>query len=232
MRTLLVPALLSLTLGTAAAQQGDVARGQRLFQNCIACHSLAPDKNLTGPSLSGVIGRKAGTLQSFSRYSDAIRSSGVVWDAKTLDTWLADPQHVIPGNQMTFPGIENPQQRADVIAFLKQAGERNSRTAQQMPSGGGMMGGMMSNAVPNLKNANNASRVQAVRYCRDTYEVVTADGNKRQFFERNLRFKTDSSDDGPTKGAPALVSAGMMGDRADVIFSAPDEIGAFVSKAC
>jgi cytochrome c len=179
-----------------------------------------------------VIGRKAGTLQSFSRYSDAIRSSGVVWDAKTLDTWLADPQHVIPGNQMTFPGIENPQQRADVIAFLKQAGERNSRTAQQMPSGGGMMGGMMSNAVPNLKNANNASRVQAVRYCRDTYEVTTADGNKRQFFERNLRFKIDSSDDGPTKGAPALVSAGMMGDRADVIFSAPDEIGAFVSKSC
>jgi cytochrome c len=74
--------------------------------------------------------------------------------------------------------------------------------------------------------------VQTVRYCRDTYEVTTADGNKRQFFERNLRFKTDSSDDGPTKGAPALVSAGMMGDRADVIFSAPDEIGAFVSKSC
>ncbi|MEA2832649.1 MAG: cytochrome c [Methylobacteriaceae bacterium] len=231
MRTLLVPALLTLTVGTAAAQQGDVGRGQRLFQNCTACHSLEPDKNLTGPSLSGVIGRKAGTLQSFSRYSDPIKFSGVVWDAKTLDSWLADPQHVIPGNQMTFPGIENPQQRADVIAFLKQASERNSRTAQQMPSGGGM-GGMMSNAVPNLKNANNASRVQTVRYCRDTYEVTTADGNKRQFFERNLRFKTDSSDDGPTKGAPALVSAGMMGDRADVIFSAPDEIGAFLSKSC
>ena len=232
MRSLMTMTLVPLTLSAAAAQQGDVARGQRLFQNCIACHSLEPDKNLTGPSLSGVIGRKAGTLQSFSRYSDAVRSSGVVWDAKTLDTWLADPQHVIPGNQMTFPGMENPQQRADVIAFLKQASERNSRMAQQMPSGGGMMGGMMSNAVPNLKNANNASRVQAVRYCRDTYEVVTADGNKRQFFERNLRFKTDSSGDGPAKGAPALVSAGMMGDRADVIFSAPDEMGAFVTTAC
>jgi cytochrome c len=231
MRMLLVAAMLPLTL-SAAAQQGDVARGQRLFQNCTACHSLEPDKNLTGPSLAGVIGRKAGTLQSFSRYSEPIKSSGVIWDEKTLDAWLADPQHVIPGNQMTFPGIDNPQQRADVIAFLKQASERNSRTAQQMPSGGGMMGGMMSHAVPNLKNANNASRVQTVRYCRDTYEVVTADGKKRQFFERNLRFKTDSSDDGPGKGAPALVSAGMMGDRADVIFSAPDEIAAFVSTAC
>src|SRR5437588_4340150 len=104
MRSLMTMTLVPLLLGTAAAQQGDVARGQRLFQNCIACHSLEPDKNLTGPSLSGVIGRKAGKLQSFSRYSDAIRSSGVVWDVKTLDTWLADPQHVIPGNQMTFPG--------------------------------------------------------------------------------------------------------------------------------
>src|SRR5947209_1443448 len=232
MRTLLVPALLSLTLGTAAAQQGDVARGQRLFQNCVACHSLEPDRNLTGPSLAGVIGRKAGTLASFSRYSDPIKLSGVVWDAKTLDSWLADPQHVIPGNQMTFPGIENRQQRADVIAFLKQTGEPNSRTAQQKPSGGGMMGGMMSNAVPNLKKVDNASRVQTVHYCRDTYEVVTADGNKRQFFERNLRFKTDSSGDGPMKGAPALVSAGMMGDRADVIFSGPAEIGAVVTTAC
>src|SRR5947209_19722193 len=109
MRRLLVAALLPLTLSAAAAQQGDVARGQRLFQNCSACHSLEPDKNLTGPSLSGVIGRKAGTLQSFSRYSEPIKSSGVVWDGKTLDAWLADPQHVIPGNQMTFPGIDNPQ---------------------------------------------------------------------------------------------------------------------------
>jgi cytochrome c len=231
MRMLLVAALLPLTL-SAAAQQGDVARGQRLFQNCTACHSVEPDKNLTGPSLAGVIGRKAGTLQSFSRYSDPIKSSGVVWDAKTLDAWLADPQHVIPGNQMTFPGMDNPQQRADVIAFLKHPGDPNSRTAQRMPSGGGMMGGMMSNAVPNLKELASSSRVQSVSYCRDTYEVATADGKKRKFFERNLRFKTDSSNEGPTKGAPALVSAGMMGDRADVIFAMPGELGQFVTQAC
>jgi cytochrome c len=179
-----------------------------------------------------VIGRKAGTLQSFTRYSDPIKSSGVVWDPKTLDAWLADPQHVIPGNQMTFPGMDNPQHRADVIAFLKHTGDPTSRTAQRMPSGGGTMGGMMSNAVPNLKELANSSRVQSVSYCRDTYEVATADGKKRKFFERNLRFKTDSSNDGPTKGAPALVSAGMMGDRADVIFAMPDEFGQFVTEAC
>jgi cytochrome c len=71
-----------------------------------------------------------------------------------------------------------------------------------------------------------------VRYCRDTYAVATADGKTRKFYERNLRFKTDSSDDGPTKGAPALVPAGMAGDRADVIFAAPEEFAQFVAQSC
>jgi cytochrome c len=121
----------------------------------------------------------------------------------------------------------------DIIAFLKQASDPHSQTAQQMPSmGDGTMGGMMSSGVPSLKNIDAAIRVQNVRYCGDTYEVMTADGNKRRFFERNLRFKTDSSDDGPTMGAPALVPAGMMGDRADVIFAAPEEFGKFVAQSC
>ena len=68
-------------------------------------------------------------------------SSGVVWNDKTLDAWLADPQHVVPGNEMTFRGIDNAQQRADIVAFLKEANQPNTRTAQRMPSGGGMMGG-------------------------------------------------------------------------------------------
>jgi len=216
---------------SALAQEGDAGRGQRLFRSCVACHSLAPDKNLTGPSLSGLFGRKAGGLESFSRYSDAMKSSGVVWDDKTLDAYLADPQHVIRGNQMTFPGVKNPQQRTDIIAYLKQASQPNAQRAQ-MPSGGGMRAGMTSQDVPNLKKLDNATRVQFVRYCRDTYEVATADGSKRKYFERNLRFKTDSSDDGPTSGAPALVPAGMMGDRADVIFATPEEFGKFVTQAC
>jgi cytochrome c len=231
MRYLLLAALVTIAPHAALAQQGDVARGQRQFQNCTACHSLEPDKNLTGPSLAGVFGRKAGTLPSFTRYSDALKSSGVTWDEKTLDAWIADPQHMIPGNEMTFSGIKNSQQRSDMIAFLKRSTQPNSQMAQA-PSMGGMMGGMMSHAVPNLKKLDDASRVQSVRYCRDTYEVTTADGSKRRFFERNLRFKTDSSDDGPTKDAPALVPAGMMGDRADVIFAAPEEFANFVAQAC
>ena len=67
------------------AAEGDAGRGQRLFQSCAACHSLESNKNMTGPALSGVWERKAGTLQSFSRYSDALKSSGVVWNEQTLD---------------------------------------------------------------------------------------------------------------------------------------------------
>jgi cytochrome c len=133
---------------------------------------------------------------------------------------------------MTFPGIREPQQRADLLAFLKKATEPGGKSASpQVPQMGGMMG-MGGGAVPNLKTLDPEDRVQSVGYCRDTYEVATADGKKRKFWERNLRLKTDSSDDGPTKGAPALVPAGMMGDRADVIFSGPDEISEFVHKSC
>jgi cytochrome c len=74
--------------------------------------------------------------------------------------------------------------------------------------------------------------VQKITHCKDTYHVSTADGKTHDFWERNLRLKTDVSGDGPQKGAPALVSAGMMGDRADVIFAAPGEISAFIAEQC
>jgi cytochrome c len=184
---------------------------------------------MTGPSLFGLWERQAGGLQSFTRYSDAIKSSGIIWNDHTLDAWLADPQHLIPGNTMTFQGVKDSQPRADLLAFLKEATRPgNTQMVQQMPQAGGMM----NTSVPNLKKLEPGNRVQSVAYCRDTYEVTTADGKKHKFWERNLRLKTDSGEDGPTQGAPALVPAGMMGDRADVIFSAPDEIGKFVSMSC
>jgi hypothetical protein len=69
-------------------------------------------------------------------------------------------------------------------------------------------------------------------YCGDTYKVATEDGKTRDFWERNLRFKTDVSADGPQPGVPALAPAGMMGDRADVIFASPDEISGFIRYQC
>jgi len=187
---------------------------------------------MTGPSLAKVWNRKAGSLASFPRYSPALKSSGIVWTDATLDEWIKDPQHFIPDNTMTFPGIKDARQRADLLAFLKEATQpsRAPRTAQ----GGNQMGGMMmgGGAVPNLKKLDPQERVRSITHCGDTYKVSTADGKVRDFWERNLRFKTDVSDDGPQKGAPALVGAGMMGDRADVIFAGPDEISGFIAHQC
>jgi cytochrome c len=99
--------------------------------------------------------------------------------------------------------------------------------------GMGGMGGMMGGGrVHNLKNLDPEDRVQAISHCKDTYTITTANGQTRKFWERNLRLKTDASDDGPKRNAPALVGAGMMGDRADVIFADPSEINSFITGKC
>ncbi|KRR20032.1 cytochrome C [Bradyrhizobium retamae] len=226
-----------LSFSSLHAQQGNAARGERNFRACAACHSLERDRNMTGPSLADLWGRRAGTLPSFDRFSDALKSSGLTWDDRTLDQWLTDPKHLVPGNEMTFEGIKEDPARADLLAFLKEATKPSaapSQSAQQGQRGGmgGMMGGMMGGADPNLKALEPGIHVKTISYCRDTYRVTTADGKTRAFWERNLRFRTDTSKDGPGKDAPALLGAGMMGDRAAVIFSAPEEIMKFVERRC
>lgn len=228
--------LVSLALAPhVLAAEGNPARGQRVFSSCAACHSLQPDRNMTGPSLADVWNRKAGGLSSFTRYSAALKSANILWNDKTLDEWIKDPQRVVPGNQMTFAGIKDAQPRADLLAFLKdatRAGGSSSQFLQQNSRMGGMAGMMGGGEVPNLKKLDPAQRVQAITYCKDTYTVTTANGQTRLFWERNLRLKTDASGDGPESNAPALVDAGMMGDRADVIFAAPSEISPFIAAKC
>jgi cytochrome c len=228
--------VLSVTiLGAASpalAAEGNAGRGQRVFGACAPCHSLEPNKNLTGPSLSGVWGRKAGSAESFSRYSPALKSSNIVWSDRTLDEWITDPQHLVPDNQMTFEGIKAPRERADLLAFLREATKPGSSQVAQGGSMGGMGGMMGGGQAPNLKKLDPSDRVQSITYCKDTYTVTTANGQTRKFWERNLRLKTDASGDGPEKKSPALVAAGMMGDRADVIFSEPSEISPFITAKC
>jgi len=226
-------ALVALAMSSPAlALDGNAARGQRAFGACAACHSLEPNRSMTGPSLAGLWNRKAASLASFPRYSPALKSSDIVWNDQTLDAWLTDPQHFVPGNTMTFPGIKDARQRADLLAFLK-AATQDGASAQAAPRGGdGMMGGMTGGPTPNLKKLDPEERVRTIQLCRDTYRVTTDDGKTRDFWERNLRFKTDSSDDGPEKGAPAILRAGMMGDRAAVIFADPAEISALIVPRC
>jgi cytochrome c len=223
---------LSLPVAYAATPTGDPKQGAQLFSRaCAACHALSPERNMTGPSLAGVWDRKAGSLKSFERYSPALERSNVVWDAKSLDAWLKSPAGFIPNNHMTFDGIANGKQRADLIAFLKQASSGQAPAAAQGAGTGGMMGGMAPH-FKDLKKLAPERQVRAIRLCRDSYFVTTADGKTAPFWEPNLRFETDSSDLGPPKGTPAIMPAGMMGDRAAVIFASPEDISGFIKHQC
>lgn len=227
--------LVTLSFGTSAAfSEGNPTRGQRVFGPCAMCHSLQPDQNMTGPSLASLWSRKAGSVTHFTRYSPALKSSNIVWNDKTLDEWIADPQQLIPGNQMTFAGIKDARQRADLLAFLKEATRPGASMAQGNGQMGEMgMGGMMGgNQVPDLKQLGPEGHVKGVTYCKDTYTVTTANGEARKFWERNLRLMTDASNRGPAKNDPVIVGAGMMGDRADLIFADPSEISTFIAAKC
>jgi len=106
-------------VGTAQGA-GDPAKGKKVFNQCRACHALKPGQHRVGPSLAGVWGREAGTAKGFNRYSDALKNSGITWNAEALDKYLADPSGYIPGNQMAFAGLKSEKKRANVIAYLKQ----------------------------------------------------------------------------------------------------------------
>ncbi|MGH8707004.1 MAG: c-type cytochrome, partial [Burkholderiales bacterium] len=198
-----------------ALGEGDSARGARAFGACAACHTLEPGRHLTGPSLAGVWGSKAGAAQGFARFSAALRSSGIVWNESSLDAWLANPEKTVPGNYMSFGGIGNARVRADLVAYLRAASEGKAPPAQRVA------------ALPDLKTAPPNAVVRALRHCGDTYFVTDGEGTTRPFWEFNLRFKTDTSASGPAPGRPVLVGQGMQGDRAQVVFARPEEISRF-----
>jgi cytochrome c len=108
-------AIVVLLLASPCQAAGDADRGEALYQGCQDCHSL--DKNDVGPRHRGVFGRIAGSLSDYA-YSDALKNANKTWDEANLDKWLADPQDFLPGAKM-FYHLDNAQDRADVIEFLK-----------------------------------------------------------------------------------------------------------------
>jgi cytochrome c len=99
----------------AALAAGDPKAGEAVYARCLACHALAYDR--VGPRHCGLLGRPAGGVPGFE-YSPAMKRSKLVWDEKTLNRFLADPPKVVPGTTMTYAGITDPKERADLIAYL------------------------------------------------------------------------------------------------------------------
>ena len=103
----------------AALAAGDPAAGESVYSRCLGCHSL--EVNRTGPKHCGLFGRRAGSVPGFD-YSPAMKSSRLVWNDQTLARFLADPLKTVPGTAMTYAGVPEAKDRADLIAYLKQQG--------------------------------------------------------------------------------------------------------------
>ncbi len=116
-RTLVALALCAMSVSALAAE-GDPVRGEEIYHRCLACHALKV--NRVGPKHCGLFGRKAGTAPNY-QYSPAMKKYGVTWNEETLDHFLENPMQVVPGTKMGYAGVKDPQQRADLIAYLKKA---------------------------------------------------------------------------------------------------------------
>ena len=121
MKKATIAATLAATVAAVTAAHGaDIQEGKREFNKCRACHTLEAGKNRIGPTLHGLFGRKAGTVPHYA-YSSAMKDSGIVWNKKTLMTYLKNPRQLVKGTKMAFPGIKDHEAREDLIAYLKKA---------------------------------------------------------------------------------------------------------------
>lgn len=218
-------------ISAGAADGGDPKRGAQVYRACVACHALQPGLHLTGPSLGNVLGRAAGKVPGYLRYSPGFKEAAFAWNGAALDGWVKNPAEMIPGNYMVFQGIADARARADLIAFLEIAGA---------PGGGevavadGLIpaGYLRAQAPQPVKDAPPRARVSAIRHCGDSYFVKTEDGRETPYWEKNIRLKIDSVETGPPPGVAVLLGAGMRGDRFSVIFAGLADLTSIVQEKC
>lgn len=133
MRTVfLTLSILTASMGQTVTSQAwaqSAEAGERVYAQCRACHQVGESaRNLVGPQLNGVFGRKTGSVAGYS-YTDANKNANITWDEKTFSEYIVDPKGKIPGTKMAFAGLKNPQQVTDLIAYLKQF-DANGKKAQ------------------------------------------------------------------------------------------------------
>lgn len=115
---IMVLALIGSKAALAASPAGDPVKGKAVFARCAICHTVEPGKNKLGPTLANIVGSKAGNVPGFN-FSPAMKASKIVWTPDALDKYLTNPRALVPGNRMIFVGLPKPEDRANVVAYLK-----------------------------------------------------------------------------------------------------------------
>lgn len=118
-KTMMMAAVAALVAVSTPSLAADIKAGEKVFKKCKACHVVDAEKNKTGPHLVNIMGRKAGTLESYTKYSKAMVAADVIWDETTLDAYLEKPKKYIKGTKMAFAGLRKEKDRVNVIAYLK-----------------------------------------------------------------------------------------------------------------
>lgn len=122
LKKLMVLALVAMIPNIAFADDKELKLGKKKAKKCMACHVIGDKGGAAGPTLNGVIGRKAGSVEGF-QYSDELKASGLTWDEATLEKWISDwPKKMVPGTKMVFKGIKKEKHRKAIIAYLKSIG--------------------------------------------------------------------------------------------------------------
>ena len=112
-----ITAIAVFFLGQSALAEGDPAEGERVFKKCASCHSIEEGKKKLGPSLFGIVGRVAGTVEGF-KYSKPMATADFAWDEETLTGFLENPKKFMKGTKMSFPGIKKETDMANLLAYL------------------------------------------------------------------------------------------------------------------
>ena len=124
----IVLGIIALFVCSGAAIAQDAAQGEKIFLRCKVCHQIGEGaKNLIGPELNGVVGRPSASIDGFN-YSDGMKNAHLTWTEENLSAYVKNPKEKVPGNKMAFPGLPQPQDVANVIAYLKQFGADGKKT--------------------------------------------------------------------------------------------------------